>query len=64
MIAGRMVGKVEDRLIRFGEILKMRKHEMVIEEAGKLGKLPKDEGQGHYTSTQTNHSDLFFRLYK
>jgi hypothetical protein len=44
MIAGRMVGKVEDRLIKFGEIMKMRKHEMIIEQAGKLGRLPRGEG--------------------
>ncbi len=35
-----MVGKVEDRLIKFGEILKMRKHEMIIEENTKIGRLP------------------------
>lgn len=26
IIASRMVGKVEDRLMKFGEILKIRKH--------------------------------------
>jgi hypothetical protein len=58
-----MVGKVEDRLIKFGEILKMRKHEMIIEENGKIGHLP-GSYHSHHNSTDTNHSELFFRLFK
>lgn len=31
-IASKMVGKVQDRLIKFGQIMKLKQQEMLIEE--------------------------------
>lgn len=42
--------------------MKMRKHEMMIEELQKIGKLPNSDQ--HFSSTNSNKSEFFHRLYK